>query len=154
MTKKNLKPKSHDVRWQWCFGAEKQPLYHHTARWHLLPIVFSFFCHRKTARKPYSTCESGPWLYPSPLCPALLEMTMMATVLWMKYIADIAYILHGPYAHQHSCPRHSFCCIEAILNSWIILLFLVRVAECLWFLTSTGGRIWDSPFSVKECEME
>lgn len=27
-------------------------------------------CDRKTARKAYSMCESGPWLYPSPLCPA------------------------------------------------------------------------------------
>lgn len=43
--------------------------------------------------------ESGPWLYPSPLCPALLEMTMIATVRRVKYIADIAHILHAPYAH-------------------------------------------------------
>jgi len=44
---------------------------------------------------------------------------------------------------QHSCPRHSFYSIEAVFNSWIILLFLVQEAECLWFLTRRGARIRD-----------
>lgn len=74
----------------------------------------------KTARKPYSMCESGPWLYPSPLCPALLVMTMIATVLWLKYIVNIAYIATWSICTQCSWPQRSFYSSEAILNSWII----------------------------------
>lgn len=74
----------------------------------------------KTARKPYSMCESGPWLYPSPLCPALLVMTMIATVLWLKYIVNIAYIATWSMCTQCSWPQRSFYSSEAILNSWII----------------------------------
>lgn len=65
-------------------------------------------------------------------------MTKRTTVLWMKYITLIAYILCAPYALR------SFYSIEVILRSWIILLSLVQQGE--WVLG--GGMICEIVFLV------
>lgn len=87
----------------------------------LLPIM---------ARKAYSMCESGPWLYPSPLCPALTaggwQWWPLSSPWAKKYIAVKAYILHGPYAHSSTAGHGSAS--TASRPFWIHELFC-----CLWY---------------------
>lgn len=104
------------------------------------------------ARKAYSMCESGPWLYPSPLCPALTgddndDHCPLSEI-------HRCHSLHSTWSicTQHSWPQHSFYSIEAILNSWIILLSLVQRGECVWFLASRGGGVRVCDFPAKEWE--
>lgn len=92
------------------------------------------------ARKAYSMCESGPCLYPSPLCPARTGDDNGGHCP----LSEIhrCHSLHSTWSicAKHSWPQRSFYGKEAILNSWIILLSLVQRGECVWFLGRREGR--------------